>query len=41
VRDDPSMARAAKQAARVLLRNAGVRVGEHDVPKEPRAKTIE
>jgi hypothetical protein len=28
VRDDPSMARAAKAAARVLLENAGVEVGE-------------
>src|SRR3954453_3826540 len=28
VRDDPSMARAAKEAARVLLRNAGVEVGD-------------
>ena len=28
VRDDPSMARAAKEAARVLLSNAGVEVGE-------------
>src|ERR1700709_689601 len=27
VRDDPSMARAAKEAAKVLLANAGVRVG--------------
>jgi AcrR family transcriptional regulator len=27
VRDDPSVARAAKQAAKVLLRNAGVEVG--------------
>src|SRR3954464_2045690 len=27
VRDDPAMARAAKQAATVLLRNAGVKVG--------------
>jgi len=27
VRDDPAMARAAKDAARVLLRNAGVEVG--------------
>jgi AcrR family transcriptional regulator len=27
VRDDPAMARAAKQAARVLLENAGVEVG--------------
>jgi AcrR family transcriptional regulator len=34
VRDDPSMARAAKQAARVLLENAGVRVGEQVVPKK-------
>jgi AcrR family transcriptional regulator len=30
VRDDPSMARAAKQAARVLLGNAGVKVGSDD-----------
>ena len=28
VRDDPSMARAAKEAATVLLKNAGVEVGE-------------
>lgn len=28
VRNDPSMARAAKQAARVLLNNAGVRVSD-------------
>ena len=28
VRDDPAMARAAKEAAKVLLRNAGVDVGE-------------
>src|SRR3954470_20476486 len=28
VRDDPAMARAAKEAARVLLRNAGVDVGD-------------
>ena len=28
VRDDPAMARAAKEAAMVLLRNAGVKVGE-------------
>src|SRR3954453_19865685 len=28
VRDDPSMARAAKEAARVLLRNAGVDLGD-------------
>jgi AcrR family transcriptional regulator len=30
VRDDPSMARAAKEAARVLLSNAGVGVGGRD-----------
>jgi len=35
VRNDPSMARAAKQAARVLLANAGVRVGAPDAPKNP------
>src|SRR5215210_441489 len=28
VRDDPSMARAAKEAARVLLRNAGIEIDE-------------
>jgi hypothetical protein len=27
VRNDPAMARAAKEAATVLLRNAGVKVG--------------
>jgi hypothetical protein len=27
VRDDPAMARAAKEAAKVLLRSAGVEVG--------------
>jgi len=31
VRDDPLMARAAKAAARVLLKNAGVEVNESDV----------
>ena len=31
VRDDPTMARAAKQAARVLLRNAGVDVDAPDL----------
>jgi AcrR family transcriptional regulator len=30
VRDDPSMARAAKEAARVLLSNAGIAVGAQD-----------
>jgi hypothetical protein len=28
VRDDPVMARAAKEAAKVLLRNAGIDLGE-------------
>jgi AcrR family transcriptional regulator len=28
VRDDPAMARAAKEAAKVLLKNAGVKVGD-------------
>jgi AcrR family transcriptional regulator len=35
VRQDPSMARAAKEAARVLLANAGVEVGEQDAPARP------
>src|SRR3954454_2846125 len=34
VRDDPAMARAAKQAARVLLKDAGVEVGGEDAPKK-------
>jgi AcrR family transcriptional regulator len=34
VRDDPSMARAAKEAARVLLANAGVEVGGETAPKK-------
>lgn len=39
VRNDPSMARAAKEAARVLLGNAGVAVGDADAPAKPqRAK---
>ena len=33
VRGDPSMARAAKEAAKVLLANAGVGVGEHKLPR--------
>ena len=37
VRDDPAMARAAKEAATVLLRNAGVKVGEGP-SKKPRSK---
>src|SRR3954453_17597830 len=32
VRDDPSMARAAKEAARVLLSNAGIEVGGGGAP---------
>src|SRR5260221_1980450 len=36
VRDDPSMARAAKEAARVLLRNAGVEVDGEDAVKARR-----
>ncbi len=35
VRNDPSMARAAKEAARVLLGNAGVDVGSADAPDKP------
>lgn len=38
VRDDPSMARAAKDAAKVLLRNAGVDVGDDAKPPIARAK---
>jgi AcrR family transcriptional regulator len=38
VRNDPSMARAAKAAARVLLKNAGVKVsGEDTAKKSPRS----
>ena len=36
VRDDPSMARAARDAARVLLKNAGIEVGGRDAPKKSR-----
>jgi AcrR family transcriptional regulator len=36
VRNDPAMARAAKQAATVLLENAGVRVGGDDAAGKPR-----
>ncbi|MBR0730109.1 TetR/AcrR family transcriptional regulator [Bradyrhizobium japonicum] len=32
VRDDPAIARAAKEAAKVLLRNAGVDVGDAEKP---------
>ncbi len=33
VRNDPSMARAAKEAAKVLLKNAGVKAGEERSPR--------
>jgi AcrR family transcriptional regulator len=38
VRNDPSMARAAKAAARVLLENAGVEVDRHTPPSSPRKR---
>src|SRR6195256_2744029 len=38
VRDDPSMARAAKDAARVLLGNAGVDVGNQTPSSSPRKR---
>jgi AcrR family transcriptional regulator len=38
VRNDPAMARAAKEAAAVLLRNAGVKVGRSVAPNERAAK---
>ena len=34
VRDDPLMARAAKAAARVLLKNAGIRIAVETAPKK-------
>jgi AcrR family transcriptional regulator len=37
VRNDPSMARAAKEAAKVLLKNAGARVDGDDAEKPQRA----
>ena len=36
VRDDPSMARAARDAARVLLENAGIRDGGREAATRPR-----
>jgi AcrR family transcriptional regulator len=36
VRNDPSMARAAKAAARVLLENAGISVDEPDAGEKPK-----
>jgi len=38
VRDDPAMARAAKEAAKVLLRNAGVDVGDAVAEARRRAR---
>ena len=38
VRNDPAMARAAKAAATVLLRNAGVQIDEADTPDSHPAK---
>jgi AcrR family transcriptional regulator len=35
VRNDPAMARAAKEAARVLLKHAGVEAGGNATPKKP------
>ena len=39
VRNDPAMARAAKEAATVLLRNAGVKVGGGGTEQKPQVKT--
>src|SRR3954447_47446 len=39
VRNDPSMARAAKEAARVLLANAGIGVGDAAAQENPRRVT--
>ena len=36
VRNDPAMARAAKEAARVLLKNAGIELGETVAPDKIR-----
>jgi hypothetical protein len=38
VRDDPAMARAAKEAARVLLKNAGVDVDQSSLEQEQAIK---
>jgi AcrR family transcriptional regulator len=38
VRHDPSMARAAREAARVLLENAGVEVDSHEPSSSPRKR---
>jgi AcrR family transcriptional regulator len=39
VRDDPSMARAAKAAAKVLLVNAGVKIGSNPTPSASSRRT--
>jgi AcrR family transcriptional regulator len=39
VRGDPSMARAAKEAAKVLLKNAGVKVGGETAAKKARVSS--
>ena len=39
VRNDPAMARAAKEAATVLLANAGVRVDRSGAAEKPRRAT--
>ncbi|MES2194514.1 MAG: TetR/AcrR family transcriptional regulator [Pseudomonadota bacterium] len=41
VRNDPSMARAAKEAAKVLLANAGVKVDGQNVRNEGNARIID
>ena len=38
VRKDPSLARAAKEAAKVLLTNAGVEVGGETAPRPARCE---
>jgi len=39
VRNDPAMARAAKEAAKVLLRNAGVKIGSSGAMRKAQVKT--
>jgi AcrR family transcriptional regulator len=41
VRDDPAMARMAKQAARVLLANAGISDDQSGVPRDPSARSVD
>ena len=38
VRNDPAMARAAREAATVLLKNAGIEITGSDLPEEARYK---